>query len=620
MKNSFKTILACVLICGIAYLVGCTVKDVDFNNIDMTTSVSTSLSLPIGAMSIKFGDFIGASSLQNIRTEIVDGKERYFFTDTLQVARSYHPIDLSDYVSTTSSQWDMHNYINQLADQLEDKLQGIIPGVDFDLEKWFEQYGSVTIPEGCTFDLEFPIELDLTKLNLDYNYQRVDSIIVDSALFTSQFILGNIDFDWSSIQDIQLILNDKFRYTKGDTINLLQTGKDFGHAMPIALSSFHLVLMKDAQAESSATNIIDSLNLNIRFQIHNTKPITIHRDSYIGYDFELAFIDYSAMYGYFAASDLMHDEMFERSINDLWSGWQVFDNWILPANEPSVTFIVDHTLAVPMLVDLKHLYTLSMDGERRDATFDENKTITTKSIPMPAQIAVTDPLEKHAYNTITLDYTPENGNIDTLLSIHPHSVSYAFDVSTDTTTAMKQFRITDNTDINLAAILNIPFSFNDSVHIVYSDTIHDVNLTQLQLDSLIKETKAIKEIKEAELQLYIAIDNSIPFAINAAFTLYDANNQIVQLSAMDSTTFEIHIDNPDVITNGIATTPSTNKIPTITIRKDDFDALASIKYIVFDATLGDNHEAVTLSTDAAIRFQLGITADMDAIIDLEEIF
>ena len=89
---------------------------------------------------------------------------------------------------------------------------------------------------------------------------------------------------------------------------------------------------------------------------------------------------------------------------------------------------------------------------------------------------------------------------------------------------------------------------------------------------------------------------------------------------MDSTTFEIHIDNPDVITNGIATTPSTNKIPTITIRKDDFDALASIKYIVFDATLGDNHEAVTLSTDAAIRFQLGITADMDAIIDLEEIF
>ena len=262
MKNSFKTILACVLICGIAYLVGCTVKDVDFNNIDMTTSVSTSLSLPIGAMSVKFGDFIGASSLQNIRTEIVDGKERYFFTDTLQVARSYHPIDLSDYVSTTSSQWDMHNYINQLADQLEDKLQGIIPGVDFDLEKWFEQYGSVTIPEGCTFDLEFPIELDLTKLNLDYNYQRVDSIIVDSALFTSQFILGNIDFDWSSIQDIQLILNDKFRYTKGDTINLLQTGKDFGHAMPIALSSFHLVLMKDAQAESSATNIIDSLNVH----------------------------------------------------------------------------------------------------------------------------------------------------------------------------------------------------------------------------------------------------------------------------------------------------------------------------------------------------------------------
>ena len=51
----------------------------------------------------------------------------------------------------------------------------------------------------------------------------------------------------------------------------------------------------------------------------------------------------------------------------------------------------------------------------------------------------------------------------------------------------------------------------------------------------------------------------------------------------------------------------------------DFEALASVKYIVFDATLGGNLDPVKLTSEASLRIQLGVTADIDAIIDLEEI-
>lgn len=626
MKHISTKIILCLIIFS-AYFASCTFKaDVDLNNVDLTTSVNTSLSIPLGSVSAKFGDFIGANSVQNIT---IDEQGRYLFLDTLHLSRSYHPIDISEYVSKTSAKWYLEDYIDQVKTQLEDEIKKYLedeikqlyPGfnIDIDLDEYLEMLEYIPIPGGLSFDIEFPITLDLTKLNIDFDYQRVDSVIVDSALFTSQYTFHNIDFDWKSIKKIQLILNDNFRNIANDTIDLLQDGKGFGQPMPIEISKFHLLLMKDPTAESSGDNIVDSVTLKIRFQIENSSPLKIYRNSYIGYDFELNFIDYSAMFGYFAASTLMSDIMQERAINELWNDWQVFDGWMLPASEPSVTFIVNHSLAVPMVVNLKHIYTKSETGEQCYATFDESKTQRSTSIHWPMQIAMTDPLEKHAYNTIVLDYTPENGNIDTLLSIHPHSVSYALEIATDSTSDIKQFRITDNTDINLSAILNIPFAFHDSVRITYSDTLKNINLSQLQLDSLLQEVEIIEEVKDAELHLYVLIENGIPFDIKGDFTLYDANDNIVQLSTMHEPYFTLDIKYPDLVEDGATSTPSANHLPLIKIKKDDFAALASVKYILFNAELGNNHDPVALTPDAAMRIAVGVTADINAILDLEKL-
>ena len=292
----------------------------------------------------------------------------------------------------------------------------------------------------------------------------------------------------------------------------------------------------------------------------------------------------------------------------------------MPVSEPQVQFIVKHSLAVPMLVNLKYLYTDSENGERRYASFNNNPNQLGKCVHLPAQIAVTDPLDKHAYDTIRLDYTSENGNIDTLFTISPKTISYAFDVETDTTSHMQQYRITDDTDIQLTTTISIPFAFNDSVAITYRDTISDINLSAMQLDSLLERTRVIKQVEDAQLQLFLIVENSIPMAIEGRFTCYDANHQIVALSSQNDSVLSFVVDCPKAIHNGITQEPSVNQIPVITITEEDWNALASVRYIVFEAMLGDNSTAATLTPEAGIRIHLSVAADIDMTIDLKELF
>ena len=114
--------------------------------------------------------------------------------------------------------------------------------------------------------------------------------------------------------------------------------------------------MEDPTKESSGDNIEKIIRLTIRFTFEIDHDIHIDRNQYIGYDFQVDLIDYKAMFGYFAAQKLLRDEKTDLPISELWSGWELFEDWVLPISEPSVTFEVDHTLGLPLAVNLQHLY------------------------------------------------------------------------------------------------------------------------------------------------------------------------------------------------------------------------------------------------------------------------
>ena len=57
-----------------------------------------------------------------------------------------------------------------------------------------------------------------------------------------------------------------------------------------------------------------------------------------------------------------------------------------------------------------------------------------------------------------------------------------------------------------------------------------------------------------------------------------------------------------------------------TITKEDFESLASVKYIVFTAKLGDNPYPVALTPNSAIKIRAGVTTKLKAIINMEKLF
>ena len=123
------------------------------------------------------------------------------------------------------------------------------------------------------------------------------------------------------------------------------------------------------------------------------------------------------------------------------------------------------------------------------------------------------------------------------------------------------------------------------------------------------------------------IENTIPFAIEGEFTLYDSNNQIIQLSSMhddannaQDSSIHISILCPENIVDKVVVEPSTTHLSLLTIREEDFELFESVEYITFTAKLGNNQHVVDLTPEAAVRIKLGIAADVEAIIDLEEIF
>ena len=627
MKNSFVYILiACIAFVSLC-LNSCVEKDVDLTNIDATTSVQTSLALPIGSMTFKFGDFIGSNTIPQIT---IDEEGRYVFMDTIVASEEYHPVDMSALVTQTHSQWNVADELGKIIDQLlavNPMIGTYLPGLkDIDsipetgfplpIELILKMFGQ----ESFIFSLDFPIDIDLKLLNEKAEYQRVDSVMVRHADFTSSFTTHNFDLPWEDIVSAEIFLSDNFRNID-PILTLPIEGKGYDQAIPINLDNFNLILMKDPSLPSSGDNIEDTIHLSIRFTFDLKHDLTIYNDQHIGYDFHVNLIDYSAMYGYFAAHELMRDEMIETPLTQLWSGWETFENWVLPISEPSVRLEVDHTLAVPLLVDLKHLYVTSKDGQRRDATFDADKQQKSKQIHIDTQIAVDDPLDKTTHAELQLDYTEEWGNIDTLFTIPMHAISYAFSISSDTTSAMTQYRILDNTLVNLKTMIKVPFAFQEGINLTYKDTIHDIDIAAMNLDSLLASTPIEGDSINANLNLYLVVENSLPFKVDGRFTFLDANNNVVKLNTMTDSVATLTLDYPNAVVDGITTEPSINNIEVpLQLYEEDFETISTIKSIVFEAHLGENMHDVNLTPEASVKIKLGIAANVKAIIDLSELF
>ena len=615
MKRLFTNSVMVIAMCVTMFWQGCE-ADVDLNNIDTSVEVKANVATPIGSMKATIADFVGDGTW-GIFIDSVNNHGVLTFKDTFSIERHFHQVDLSQYISNTSLQMNIYN---QLKNSNLLFMGKYIVGTD------------VQIP------LSFPLTLKLSGINHDESYQRLDSALIKNASFVSKIVpVGNLPLQWEWIDKVTIDLGSNFHRKSGNTLTIYTKGDKYTYNqnIPINVDEFSLNLMKNTHPQTWQDyyqNVTDSCTFMITMYITiptSAGTIEVPPTAAFQYDLGVQFIDYHAIWGMFQPSNDMSTEA-EDAIATVWSVWNDIPKLRLPLSEPSVDMQISTQIAGALIMKGEYLYTQNAEGERKYATFGGNKQLykyfnPNEYLPLTSQIG--DEVTMH----ILFDKDTERGDIDQLFSIRPDKVGYKFSVDFNKQET-PQIRVTDNTFIRVDAICNLPMIFNEGVVLAYSDTIVDIDLSMLDLDSLLSDVDMIDTLTEASAKLVLKLENTIPLQFKGALTCLDENDNVIidpktnkPLQITEHDTITIAAPKYEFINHNWIATP-TESVEVIDVNKQDLETLRKIKKVIFYTELNDESLAyaykqgffnVKLTEDNYIRAKIAIGANVEGVLNLD---
>ena len=288
-------------------------------------------------------------------------------------------------------------------------------------------------------------------------------------------------------------------------------------------------------------------------------------------------------------------------------------------------------VAGAMIMEGDYLYTENEEGERVYATFDdEGKTnlkedFNNKYLPLDSEIG--ESVTMHAL----FDKDPERGHIDRLFAIRPDKIGYKFAVKFDEQET-PQIRLTNNTSIKLDAVCNLPMILNEGVSLGYSDKIKGIDLSMLDLDSLLKDVEMIDTLEEASAKLVIKFENSIPLQFKGMLTCLDENDNVIidpktEQPLLLTENDTILIAAPEFTKDGHDwnITPL-ESVEVINVDRDDLETLRQIKTIEFYAWMDDKSldEAyrnglnnIQLKDNNYLKVKIAVGANVEGVLNLE---
>lgn len=618
MKRNFS-ILPMALALGLAMVWHGCEADVDLNNIDLSVKADADVAVPVGSMRATIGDFVGDGTW-GIFVDSMENKGVLVFRDTFSISRNFHKIDISQYIGKADLKMNVY-----------DKLA----------DKGFLQDGKVT-GTGVAIPLEFPFSLKLDGINNDESYQRLDSALIKNANFISKLgKLGGLPLEWEWIDKVTLTLGNAFHrqagkeivvYTKGDNYN-------FNQNIPINVDEFSINLMKNTKPtswEGYSNNVIDSCDVNITMYINIPKGKVVNVPSTAAFQYYLTtqFIDYHAVWGMFKPSHQMSDEQ-EISLSEEWDAWKLFEAARLPFSDPKVDMKVTTEIAGALVMHGEYLYVKDNTGKQVNATFDGKESLYKYFSPNE-YLGLDSKIGESATMHILFDKDPQRGHIDRLFTVQPENLGYKFSIDFNRQET-PQIRIPNNTSIRIDAECDLPFKFNEGVKVAYSDTIKGIDLSVVQLDSLMQYVpELVDTIEEAKLTLALQFENSIPLQFKGSFECLDENNQAI-IDPATGKPFQIIepdtlvIPAPDCTFNQSAlawsVTPA-EMVKTIEVEKDDLNTIAQIKKIVFHAALDDEsldyaykqgYFNVKLTPYEGLRVKIGVGVSAEAVLNLKSL-
>lgn len=614
MKRLFTHLTWMGLVSLFVLFQGCD-ANVDLGNIDTTVQVEANIATPIGSVGATIADFVG-----NGTWGIFVENGVLTFKDTFNIERKFHKLDLSQYISTASI--DMNVY---------DKLEGLPFFVD----------GKI-MGNDTQIPLEFPLTLKLNGINHDEDHQRLDSALIKNASFISNIAkVGGLPLKWEWIDKVTIDMDSKFFHRQaGNIVTVYEKGEKGGYSkdMEINVDDFSINLMKNRHPNSFKeywNNVVDSCQFTITMYITIPKSagiIEVPPTAAFKYDLGVQFIDYQAIWGMFEPSSDMSDEN-EVVIADAWSTWNDLKSAKLPFADPSVDLQITTHIAGALELTGDYLYVKDETGTPIYATFEGNNSFyktfnKNEYLPLDSEIGASKTMHQ------LFDKDEQRGRIDRLFAVHPEKLGYKFSIDFNQVET-PQIRITENTSINVNAICNLPFIFNEGVNLDYSDTITGIDLSMLDIDTLLSDISIIDTLERASATLALTFSNDIPFQIKGVFTCLDENNNVIidpktEKPLLITQNDTILIPSPQYTFNDLALTWTPTPIKhmeTIQVDREKLEVLRKIKSIAFYASLDDKslsevykegNFTAKLTDSEGIRIKIAVGADVKAVLNLFE--
>ena len=582
MKHQSLHCLFFLFVVGIG-LTACR-SDVNLGDTSVESKVTARVSLPIGEISTSFGNLIGLiADHSKIHS---DANGVMYLSTSEHRDGDFHTIDLTEYIGTTNSSKLISEAIN--------------PAPPF-------------LPAGEQVDVPFTLIIDFKGVNNSVSTERLDSLVIERARFTTHVETQNFDITDNDIQKVVMKLSQQFRRPKGKEIEL--TNFHLGQDVSIEIDDFTLIMMDDVTKKPGRDNVVQNADITFVITLKTGDNVVVNPTSGLSFDFKVEMMEYSALYGFFKADTGSGDKDKVDIPLNLPGGEQL----ILPIKDPELKMKFTYGMSMPLNVNINELKGVSNDGSEHPAYWGSNGDSTHVTIPLETMVAMDDPVDKQVTDSsVVLNNDPLHGNIsDRIFKYDLKSLAYDYDVQVDTMRVvngaiMDQFRLTKNTHYTMDLYVDLPFDFNPGLKIVYKDTIKNVNLEAASLDSLAKQSGGLVDtVRKAELDLYLTVTNEIPVSLTLDAALLDENDNTLPFTALQN----IYMEGADVDATGKVTAKVS--VPHCKIKTDEFKQLSKTKKIVITARVGDDIKPSTFYDNKKLTIKAGVTADIEAVITLE---
>lgn len=594
-------------------LVGCVTR-MNMEDADLRAEVKTGIGVPVATITANLGQILGFDSISGQTNKV---KQLYFkmpgdnslpddiadytlfFRDTFSIERSFHTINIGSYKGSSLTGLNIAQELGITAD-------------------------TYTMPAGTLLTLTFPMVVKFDSINDEIHKERVDSILVDTASYTSLFT-SNFGLSDADIQKVELIYPSNVTDYNGVPMPTQPLNIHMEQSCDIPMYNIAVSMKKDPKKPGWETgNSTQEITFNVRFTIKTSQALTITQNSVVEHKFDVKYLSFEAVWGYFAPSKYMHFNE-EYDLDKEWDTWKKLRNLKMRMSKPFIKLVVTHSVAANLDVNIHSLYVNEKVGSGRQyALFGPGAGDTTTVWNMSNHAdPFTSPLGTQASNEITFYYTghkanEHEGDLDRLFDLRPNIVGFNIEVTPhDGFNAV--YRLDKNPNIHVSAIPTVPFVVNEGSELGYADTA-DVDMSVYSYDSIISQVEWLDTVKKADVKLYIKAKNGIPFAIDAEYNFLDENMQEVNMDMIssDNTLGHIlHISAPTKFNeHGIATEPGTGVV-IINVTEENWKRLQSIRHIRYEAKISGNPTTVSITSNTELQLTIGVGANVDAIIDGE---